>query len=64
MTPQAVVKTTLASETRLPGLPVASGGPIFLGLANAVVGRAVSFDVPNKMRNERGQTKFLVSTRG
>ena len=29
MTPRAAVKTTLASETRLPGLPVPSGGPNF-----------------------------------
>jgi len=37
---------------RFPGLPVPSGGPIFLGLANAVVGRTVSSDVQNQMRNE------------
>src|SRR5215467_11525592 len=29
MTPRAGVKTTSAIETRLPGLPVPSGGPIF-----------------------------------
>jgi len=29
MTPRAGVKTTLASETRLQGLPVPSGGPNF-----------------------------------
>jgi hypothetical protein len=33
MTPRAGVKTTLASETRLQGLPVPSGGPIFLVFA-------------------------------
>jgi hypothetical protein len=31
--PTRRVKTTVASETRLPGLPVPSGGPNFWGLA-------------------------------
>jgi hypothetical protein len=36
MTPRAGVKTTLASEMRLPGPPIPSGGPNFLGLTVSV----------------------------